>query len=67
MPFKPKAKKLQSGSIIVSPKSLEKYKKFTNSKKFQCHSSRHRQFASHKVQKRIVRSSLSIVPMLPNM
>ena len=38
MPFKPKAKKLQSGSIIVSRKSLQKYKKFTNSKKFQNHS-----------------------------
>ena len=34
MPFKSKAKKLQSGSIIVSQKSLQKYKKFTNSKKF---------------------------------
>ena len=32
MKFKPNAKKLQSGSIIVSQKYIQKYKKFTKSK-----------------------------------
>ena len=67
MPFKPKAKKLQFSSLIVFRKCLQKNKEFTNNKKFQSHSLRHRQFASHKVQNRIVYFSLAIVPMLPNM